>query len=260
MSLALGAAGAVGYALAAGLKLLWDEYCATGRFARKLARLERQGLITVKAVPNLGRVVELTELGRNEAAGGRDPETRWSRPWDGRWWVAAFDVPEFDRRLRSRLRTSLRGAGFGHFQDSVWISPDPPEQIRQRLAGLAIDARSLSFLEAKPGIGETDADLVKGSWDFDRINQYYRDYLEVLRNRPRWYERRAWVEWLKVEWRAWTRAVRADPLLPRPLLPAGYVGCDAWAERCEVLRALLARQARLADRPSLGRSPGSGSR
>jgi phenylacetic acid degradation operon negative regulatory protein len=238
LSLALAAANASGEIIAAGLKLLWDEFFDSGRFDRKLARLERRGILKRRDDPILGRIIELTELGRRLAAGGRDPAQCLGREWDGRWWIVVFDVPELQRRLRDRLRRSLRELGFGHLQDSVWVSPDPPEYLRQQLNGIYPDARNLSFLEIRLPPGESSARFVRALWDFERINQRYRDYLQILRNRPRWYETAARVRWLRAEWRAWNRAVSLDPLLPAPLLPPGYLGGVAWAERCAVLRSL----------------------
>ncbi|MEY4747405.1 MAG: hypothetical protein RLZZ416_454 [Candidatus Parcubacteria bacterium] len=43
--------------------------------------------------------------------------------WDGRWRVLIFDIPEYRKKDREKLRRTLRSVGFEHLQDSVWIYP-----------------------------------------------------------------------------------------------------------------------------------------
>src|SRR5439155_23765321 len=57
---------------------------------RQLAELERRKLLESPASVrdrsrHLERVLRLSEAGRVHALGGRDPEARWARPWDGCW-------------------------------------------------------------------------------------------------------------------------------------------------------------------------------
>ena len=44
-------------------------------------------------------------------------------PWDGRWRVVIFDIPETARKHRATIRRLLRQDGFIRFQNSVFISP-----------------------------------------------------------------------------------------------------------------------------------------
>jgi hypothetical protein len=46
-----------------------------------------------------------------------------SEPWDRRWTVAAFSVPEARRALRHVLRTRLLWLGFASLYDGMWVSP-----------------------------------------------------------------------------------------------------------------------------------------
>ncbi|MGH8018850.1 MAG: hypothetical protein ACREIA_11240 [Opitutaceae bacterium] len=223
---------------------IW-EHCHGGKRAdRKLARMEKQGLVRLApAQGGLVRIVRLTEAGRLSALGGRDPIRQWNRRWDGKWRVVLFDVPERNKALRARLRRKLRAFGFGYLQNSAWISPDGIESLRSILAGERVDVETLTLLEARPGGGECDQDLVAGAWDFDRLNRHYAAYLDLLRRPPagsiRTPSRRAtWRQWLRHEWSAWQFAVRFDPLLPEVLLPSSYLGRRAWSERMRFLRSL----------------------
>ncbi|MDD2763407.1 MAG: PaaX family transcriptional regulator C-terminal domain-containing protein [Opitutaceae bacterium] len=205
-----------------------------------MARLDRAALVERPARSHdTERVIRLTEAGRLTAWGGRNPVTCWRRPWNGSWRLVLFDVQESKRSDRIKLQRQLRRLWFGYLQDSVWISPDPADALRRALGGLAVDAATLTLMEARPCSGETDADLVAGAWDFGRINRHYDDYLEILRSLSAASGVRARRSWLQVEWKAWCRAVQSDPLLPEALLPRFYRGCEAWERRQERMQRLL---------------------
>jgi len=174
------------------------------------------------------------------ALGGRDPEVRWSRAWDGKWRLAVFDIPNTENSNRKRMRRYLRTKNFGCLQDSVWISPDTLEEERAVLMEGKIDVESLILFEAQPGTGESDAEIVEGAWDFADINRRYSEYLRILEGAAIGGKRfkgsrQAWLSWATAEHGAWMEAVASDPLLPVRLLPPGYLGKKAWQRRLEVL-------------------------
>src|SRR5215510_6660165 len=80
-------------------------------FLQQLAALERlqllESLPTNNSVGSADRILRLTEAGRLHALGGRDPESRWGRMWDGRWWLVLFDVPLGQETERNRFRREL---------------------------------------------------------------------------------------------------------------------------------------------------------
>ncbi len=43
--------------------------------------------------------------------------------WDGRWRILIFDIPEYRKGLREKIRRSLVAIGFERLQDSVWAYP-----------------------------------------------------------------------------------------------------------------------------------------
>src|SRR5262249_8993689 len=89
---------------------------------RQVASLERQRLLERDNSRPNDRLYRLSWQGRLHALGGRDPEARWSREWDGRWRLVLFDVPTSQNTHRARLRRYLRDKGFGYLQNSVWIT------------------------------------------------------------------------------------------------------------------------------------------
>jgi phenylacetic acid degradation operon negative regulatory protein len=207
---------------------------------RQLQRLEKQHLLERKIRTPGNRLYRLTETGRLLALDGRDPEVCWKRPWDGHWRVVLFDVPEARRSARNKLRSYLRLHGFGYLQNSVWITPHPLTEQCALLAEGPVDVESLLILEACPGAGETDAELVAGAWDFVQINERYAKHGKILaQHRHRQIDTEAaataFCRWLINEHAVWLEAISYDPLLPAALLPSEYIGRQAWRNRQEVM-------------------------
>ncbi len=219
----------------------FESWAYRNGFLRELAELERRRFLERNAAEmRATRLYRLTTEGRLRALGGRDPEAQWSRPWDGRWRLVLFDVPLAANSHRVRLWRYLSNRGFGYLQDSVWISPHPLTEEVRLLASAKIDVESLILLEAKPCAGESNADIVGGAWDFDRINSFYSRHLGVLSEKPTVKRNsetnaKALRRWAEAERIAWKDAVSADPLLPKELLPAAYLGRRAWQRRIKVL-------------------------
>ncbi|MDP3965446.1 MAG: hypothetical protein Q8Q13_01475 [bacterium] len=46
-----------------------------------------------------------------------------TEPWDHKWRIAIFDIPEIYAPLRRKIRDILKRAGFVKLQQSVWIFP-----------------------------------------------------------------------------------------------------------------------------------------
>jgi phenylacetic acid degradation operon negative regulatory protein len=218
----------------------FEGWAYRNSFPRQLQRLEKRHLIERQSGDHGDRLHRLTEAGRVRALGGRDPEAFWSRPWDGRWRLVLFDVPEVHRNRRNRLRRYLHGCGFGYLQNSVWITPDPVNNQRALLAGGPVDVESMIFLDARPSAGETDTEIVSGAWDFVELNRRYAQYQEVLHSRPRrrlrsMADATVLQRWLRAEHKAWLGAMECDPLLPARLLPPDYAGRVAWRERLKAM-------------------------
>jgi len=218
----------------------FEEWAYRNGFLRQVQRLEKQQFIERPPGQAGDRLHRLTEAGRLRALGGRDPEARWNRRWDGRWRLVLFDVPEVRTAARNRLRRYLRDRGFGYLQNSVWITPDPVNEERALLAGGPVDVESLILLEARPCAGETDAQIVAGAWDFAGLHKRYAAHQAVLARRPRRplatkEAASAFHRWLRAEREAWLEAMECDPLLPESLLPTGYIGRGAWQHRLAVM-------------------------
>lgn len=51
------------------------------------------------------------------------------RRWDRKWRVLIFDIPEYRKVTRNRIRNTLQDIGFVHLQHSVWIYPYDCEDL-----------------------------------------------------------------------------------------------------------------------------------
>jgi phenylacetic acid degradation operon negative regulatory protein len=219
----------------------YESWAYRNGLLRQVAALEEEQLIERDPASSDDRVYRLTREGRLHALGGRDPQVQWARKWDGCWRLVVFDVPRARNTCRDKLRRYLRDNGFGCLQNSVWITPDLLEEERQILGDGKINVESLILLEARPCAGESDMEIVTGAWDFERINRCYVRHLKVLGERPGGalggeMAAKTLLRWAAAEREAWLDAVRIDPLLPERLLPAGYLGQQAWRRRVEVLQ------------------------
>lgn len=96
-----------------------------------LGRLAMQGLITFEKrkgknyarITPAGREALLLEQRKADIRDGK------KRRWDKRWRVIIFDIPERQRKVRDRLRITMRELGFARLQDSVWVYPYDCEDL-----------------------------------------------------------------------------------------------------------------------------------
>ncbi|MBM3261085.1 hypothetical protein FJY93_01565 [Candidatus Kaiserbacteria bacterium] len=89
-------------------------------------RLVRKGLLKRD-----GFKVRLTAKGEAmlRVIKARESASRAPRRWDGRWRVLIFDIPEYRKGMRDKVRLTLRGIGFVRLQDSVWAYPYDCEDL-----------------------------------------------------------------------------------------------------------------------------------
>lgn len=64
-------------------------------------------------------IIKLTKTGQRELDLIKIFE---EKPWDNKWRIVIFDVPEEQRNLRNALRYRLKEWQFQQLQKSVWVS------------------------------------------------------------------------------------------------------------------------------------------
>jgi len=227
------------------LELSFEGWAYRGGLMRQIRRLESQGYLESKIDPATGdRLHRLTETGRLTAFGGRDPEAAWSRPWDGKWRLFLFDIPESERSARRKLTRALSSSGCGCLQGSVWIAPHVPAALECLVAGDETECSRLLLLLADSKGKRTDQRMVVDTWNFETINGGYLEVLAVLdrfSSLAATKNRETLDQWTGEESARWKTALAADPLLPAELLPKDYLGRKAWHRR----KAVLADAARV---------------
>lgn len=103
---------------------------ATQRYRRKLA-IER--LKEMEFIEERGEKLSITGTGRSALgmAIAANRKLLGQRPWDHKWRIATFDIPEKYASLRKKVRGVLKTAGFVKLQHSIWIFPHDCEDLVQ---------------------------------------------------------------------------------------------------------------------------------
>ena len=112
-------------------RILGDKYKLGYRAKTAAGRLAKKGLLRF-VLRNGVRCAELTEKGRKALALETMKTAQLSkrpRRWDKQYRLVMFDVPQYRRATRDRLRRVMRECGFLRLQDSVWIYPYDCEEL-----------------------------------------------------------------------------------------------------------------------------------
>jgi phenylacetic acid degradation operon negative regulatory protein len=229
----------------AALVRLVGEFGVTPVGARAaLSRLTRRGLLTSSKSGRrtyyglTGRAAKLLEEGRERImAFGTSRE-----PWNGRWTVAAFSVPEDQRDLRHALRTRLRWLGFAPLYDGMWVSPrDAVEPALEALAEVEVERATVLTATVAPD-GPLKGEPI-AAWDLDYLRRLYQEFIaayEPMLDRVRHgsvgasealIARTAVMD-------TWRNFPNLDPELPDQLLPDGWPRQRARAIFAEVYNGL----------------------
>jgi phenylacetic acid degradation operon negative regulatory protein len=100
-----------------------------------------------------------------------------SDPWDGRWQLLTYSIPEAKRHLRRRLRKRLIWLGLGTFNSATWISPrDVKAEVEQIVDALDIRTYVEFFTVEHQGFS-SDREIVARCWNLNQLNKYYADLI-----------------------------------------------------------------------------------
>jgi len=150
-----------------------------------LSRLSRKGWLKSRRVGRSSYYSLTPKSVRLFTAGEQrifEPPRR-NDPWDGRWHLLSYSIPERQRRLRNKLRNELTWLGYGSLNNGLWISPrDRCQDVQRVLDTLGIRER-VEIFEARH-IGFTaEQDLVQRCWDLKRLNEKYAEFIATYRSR-----------------------------------------------------------------------------
>ncbi|MET9401148.1 PaaX family transcriptional regulator C-terminal domain-containing protein [Kitasatospora sp. NPDC002965] len=169
-------------------------------------------------------------------------------PWDGRWHLAAFAVPESARAARDALREFLVRLGGAAVQGGVYAGAnrwEPYVEAEAERLGVGDCVTLLTSTDLRVG-GESDPlRLARRLWPLDELADGHRRLAAVAADRlarltgrspaPTRVERLAVALELAAEF---TRATADDPLLPPELLPRPWPGAEARALTADCWRLL----------------------
>ena len=94
-----------------------------------LGRMESKGFIVIRKEGGRG-IVSITERGKRELDRYRFHEKSFNKKkWDRRWRIVIFDIKEYKRGTRAKIRAELKNFGFVLLQQSVWVYPYECEEI-----------------------------------------------------------------------------------------------------------------------------------
>jgi phenylacetic acid degradation operon negative regulatory protein len=186
-------------------------------------------------------------------------------PWDGRWHLLTYSMPESKRHLRRRLRRRLLWLGFGALHQATWISArDLREQVEQIVNTLEVRPY-VEFFTAKHRGFASDKEIVARCWNMEQLGAYYTSF--IARYEPLFQEHQARLAGsdslepqecfvqrftLVHEYRS---SPYVDPNLPRELLPDDWQGERA-TQLFQQYHDLLAERAEAYVDAVLGEAPG----
>jgi len=105
----------------------WKKF-NLGYLKRTLERLNRQKLIEI--IPQKNKtVVKITEAGKTKILKYALEELTIEKqtPWDEKWRIVLYDIPNQSSVNRDHLRKILKTLGFLEIQKSVYLTPFPCE-------------------------------------------------------------------------------------------------------------------------------------
>lgn len=160
---------------------------------------------------------------------------------DDAWMLVLFSVPESERHLRHKLRTTLTWMGSGMVANGSWIGPGHLlSETRSVLAERGLLGYVTTMLARDLQSAGPLAAAVQQWWDLDSLRDRYREFLDVADPLARrWLaggppthdadsDRTAFVDHLVLV-DHWRNIPYLDPGLPTELLPAGWPGPRAVA-------------------------------
>lgn len=146
-----------------------------------------------------------------------------SKPWDKKWRIVIFDIEEKNKSIRNSLRRKLMSLGFAKLQESVYITPlDVLADFREFLRNENLYGEVMAFEAGE--VFETDPKIIaKYVWGLSDLNNKYQKLLEEAN----WMERNGTAEEKQKVRDSFFRILSEDPMLPKELLPDGWLGEEA---------------------------------
>ena len=116
---------------------------------RALEALYESHLIDARESPDGTYAITLSEKGRERVLTYRLAYMKVKpAPWDGKWRIALYDVPEDEREARNAFRNHLKRLGFRKLQHSAGIIPFPCKDELEFVVELLDIRKYVRYIEA----------------------------------------------------------------------------------------------------------------
>lgn len=220
------------------------------RYRRQnFSRVVEGGLRTgeIEKILKNGEVyLRLTSIGRKKIIREFPMLSFQKKKWDGKWRGGIFDISEVNKNIRDIFRIKLKELGFGMLQESVWVTPhDYVSDLREFLETKGLS--TMVFVLEVSDILAGDKDyLVNKIWGVNAIHKRYWDLLVRIENWKRLWVANRGREQQPTDYEVETggnvdrklqeladeardirleylQVILADPMLPRELLPKGWL-------------------------------------
>ncbi|MFI6784541.1 PaaX family transcriptional regulator C-terminal domain-containing protein [Micromonospora sp. NPDC050276] len=151
---------------------------------------------------------------------------RGPRPFDPQgtgWTLVTFSIPEGQRMLRHRLRSTLTWEGFAPLRDGLWLAPGEVdlagslEPLRQDLA-----ANTVIAFHARELAGFPIAESVRAAWDIEAIRRAHLAFIEVWGDPSALAMAPSALTVRTMLVADWLALLRADPRLPAEFMDAQW--------------------------------------
>ncbi|MFQ6083843.1 MAG: PaaX family transcriptional regulator C-terminal domain-containing protein [Candidatus Aminicenantia bacterium] len=148
--------------------------------------------------------------------------------WDGNWYLVNFDVPETLCRKRNILRENLKILGFGKLQNSIWICPynflgDIEKVIKEN------NLTPYVILSISNKVGQIASKLLaKKIWKISEIQKNYKEFIAEFEEEGDPSLSEVFFKYHSI--------LRADPRLPKELLPEDWPGEEAYRLYCKLIK------------------------
>ncbi|MFC9934202.1 PaaX family transcriptional regulator C-terminal domain-containing protein [Glutamicibacter sp. NPDC127525] len=159
---------------------------------------------------------------------------------EDRWLLATFTVPETQRNIRHKIRSSLVRMGFGSVVPGLWIAPEhAKDPALAYFARHGLDKYFEFFLAEHIGGAQLRENL-DSWWDLGTLEAMYSEFLKENQGRLEfWKERAATQHSPEIDAQGfadhlvlltqWRRFPYSDPGLPAELLPEDWNALKAEA-------------------------------
>lgn len=203
-------------------------------YSNATSRLHKHGLIIKRSQSGKTPRLLLSEAGKNSLQDYFSPEKKWKQKWNNIWYLLVYDVPEVDRKYRNVLRQFLKRLHMGCLQQSVWVTP---HDIRPDFDDLATAANIGTFaylFESRTVLGLSNRQIICDAWDFDHLYSIQELYCSVMEQnithlKTQAFNAKELAELIQIALNAYHSAFAEDPLLPKTLHPADYLGIKVLA-------------------------------